>query len=108
MRVLVTRPEEDSDRLAVCLGAIGVEVLPEPLLSIDYLDGPMLNLDGVQALLVTSANGIRALARRSTARGTPVYAVGDASAGAARDVGFTDVASASGVDAEAFAAAGAR
>jgi len=56
----------------------------------------MLNLDGVQALLVTSANGIRALARRSTARGTPVYAVGDASAGAARDVGFTDVASASG------------
>lgn len=102
MRVLVTRPEEDADQLISRLGAIGVEVLPEPLLFIDYLDGPAPSLNGVQALLATSANGVRALARRSTERGTPVYAVGAASAKAALDAGFTKVVSADG-DVEALA-----
>jgi uroporphyrinogen-III synthase len=96
MRVWVTRPEEDAAELAEALRAEGIEVLVEPLLRIVYVDGPPLDLAGVQALLATSANGIRAFTRRSEQRDVPVLAVGDATARAARAAGFTSVESASG------------
>jgi uroporphyrinogen-III synthase len=54
------------------------------------------DLSGVQALLCTSANGVRALARITTERELPLLAVGDATASRARAEGFTDVASAAG------------
>lgn len=57
---------------------------------------PNLNLTEVQALLITSANGIRALARAHGDRDIIVCAVGDASAKAARDLGFKKVSSAAG------------
>jgi uroporphyrinogen-III synthase len=66
------------------------------LLTIEYIDRPHLNFDGVQALLVTSANGARALARRTSIRDLPVLAVGDASARAAVAAGFAVVRSAAG------------
>ncbi len=96
MRVLVTRPREDGEKLADVLRTRGIEVLLEPLLCIEYLDGPGLDLGGVQALVVTSANGLRAFARRDDRRGLPVYAVGDASAQAAAEAGFSRVISAAG------------
>jgi len=102
LRILVTRPEADAKPLAKRLKAMGMEVILEPLLFIEYLDGPELNLSGVQALLATSANGVRALARRCRGRACPVYAVGDASARAAREAGFTKIVCASG-DVEALA-----
>ena len=102
MRILVTRPEEDAAPLARELEAMGVEPVAAPMMSIRYLDGPALDLDGVQALLVTSANGARALAGRSSRRDLPALAVGDASARAARELGFKNVESASG-DVEALA-----
>jgi uroporphyrinogen-III synthase len=61
----------------------------------------------VQALLFTSVNGVRALARQSRARTAPALCVGDATAQAARDAGFGDVRSADG-DAETLAAFAAR
>lgn len=94
--LLVTRPSEDAARLAEALAAKGYDVLAEPLLIIEEIDGPDLDLDGVQALLVTSANGARALARRTALRDLPVLAVGDASARAAREAGFVSVQSAAG------------
>ncbi len=102
MRVLITRPEEDARPLAERLAARGIETLVEPLLIIVPVAGAELDLDGVQALLVTSANGARALARASARRDLPVYAVGEASGARARALGFAAVRSAGG-DVEALA-----
>jgi len=95
-RVLVTRPEEDSGPLVAALAGRGHAVLRQPLLRIVYEEGAPPDLNGVQALLFTSANGVRAFARRSDRRDLPAYAVGDATAGAARDAGFARVKSAGG------------
>ncbi len=98
MRVLVTRPEEDAAALVVALQARGHEALVEPMLTVVPAAGvtPPRDLDGVQALLFTSANGARAFARLSERRDLPVFAVGDASAEAARTAGFAAVESAGG------------
>ncbi len=103
MRLLVTRPREDAEVLAVLLRERGVETVIEPLISIRDVDGPGLDLAGVQALLITSANGIRAFSRRQGDRDIAVFAIGDASARAARGLGFENVTSAAG-DGEALAA----
>ena len=88
MRVWITRPAEDAARLAEAIRAQGIEVLIEPLIRIVFADGPPLALAGAQALLATSANGVRAFARRGQQRDVLVLAVGDASARAAREEGF--------------------
>lgn len=103
MRLILTRPLADSLRTAEALKAMGHEAIVAPLLSIVPCDGPALALDGVQALLVTSANGAEALARRTARRDLPVFAVGPQSAKTARDAGFAQVESAQG-DAKALAA----
>jgi len=103
VRLLLTRPSEDSEELAVELAGIGVTALIEPMLHIEFIDAPPPDLSGVQALLVTSANGARAFSKVSPERDIPVYAVGDASARMAREAGFTHVASAAG-DVDALAA----
>jgi uroporphyrinogen-III synthase len=98
MRVLVTRPEEDARSLVAALEARGHEALVEPMLTIAPAEGAEspLDLTDIQALVFTSANGVRAFARLSEARNLPVFAVGDASAEAARAVGFETVESAGG------------
>jgi len=96
VRVLLTRPREDSEPLAAALRERGVGALIEPLLIVELLPGSPLDLDQVQALLATSANGVRAFAAREAGRGLPVYAVGDATARIARETGFGSVESASG------------
>ena len=75
----------------------------EPLLIIDFLPGPALDLAGVQAILATSANGVRALGLRSDGRTLPLLAVGDATGREARAIGFAAVESAAG-DVAALAA----
>jgi len=102
VRLLLTRPREDSEALAEALARRGHQSLIEPLLSIEYAGGPPPDLDGVQAIVVTSANGVRALAAADGRRHLPVFAVGDASARAARDCGFGPVDSAAG-DVESLA-----
>ena len=98
MRVLVTRPEEDASALVAALAARGHEALVEPMLTVTPAPGvtPPLELDGVQALLFTSANGVRAFARLTERRDLPVFTVGDASAEAATVAGFEAVVSADG------------
>ena len=96
MRLLLTRPREDAEELVGLLADLGIETLVEPLMSIRDRDAPAPDLTGVQAILATSANGVRALARRSDDQGLPVYAVGDATARAARAAGYGLVESAQG------------
>lgn len=52
--------------------------------------------DPVQGLLMTSANGVREFAALEKKRDWPVYAVGDATAQAAKEAGFKTVHSAQG------------
>ena len=96
MRVLITRPWEDAEPLAAALRTHGVDSVVAPLLNVRYLAGPALDLQGVQVLLATSANGVRAFAARQPDRNLPVYAVGDATARTARAEGFAEVEVASG------------
>jgi uroporphyrinogen-III synthase len=95
LRVLITRPEAEAAALAAELGARGHQALVQPLLAI-VPTGAAVDLAGVQAVLATSANGVRALAAATPARRLPLYTVGDATARVARACGFTDVASAAG------------
>jgi uroporphyrinogen-III synthase len=99
MRLLVTRPEPDNERTAAALRALGHEVVLAPLLHIEAVAGADLGTPPWSAILITSANGARALARhprRGELLGLPVLAVGGSSAVAARAAGFADVASADG------------
>ena len=96
IRALVTRPLPDAGRTADALAARGVRALVEPMLRIELLPAPALDLGGVQALLFTSANGVRAFAAASPKRGLPVLAAGGATAREARAAGFRHVESAAG------------
>lgn len=102
MRILVTRPAEDGAEIAQLLADMGHEAVLAPLLTVQIFDGPKLALDGMQAILATSANGVRALAVRSDARDVPVFAVGPQTADAAAQAGFIRVRNADG-DAVALA-----
>lgn len=111
MKALVTRPREDAAGLTAALVARGIEPLLEPLLSIELArDAEAVlaaALPGAQAALFTSANGVRAFARVSPRRDLPAFAVGDATARAARAAGFARIESAGG-DVHALAALAAR
>ena len=109
MRLLVTRPEPDAARTAEVLRARGHQFLLAPLLRMEPigadLSGPWT------AIVLTSANAARALASNPEQRrltGLPVLTVGDRSAQAAREAGFTDVASAQGALADLVGLAAAR
>lgn len=95
--LLVTRPAEDGEATAQKLRARGYDPILSPLLTITVLaDAPLPDLTGYHGLIVTSANGVRALAERTGRRGDLILAVGDHTAAKARTLGFTQVESASG------------
>jgi uroporphyrinogen-III synthase len=95
-QALVTRPRAEAEGLAEALAGRGIAALIEPLLEIRYHDAPAPDLARVQAVLCTSANGVRALARLSGEREVRLFAVGEATAARARAEGFARVASAAG------------
>jgi uroporphyrinogen-III synthase len=98
-RALLTRPREETGALVDALAARGIGAQIEPMMQIHFRNGAP-DLYGVQAVLCTSANGVRALARVSPERGLPLFAVGDATADRARALGFRLVESASGNSAD--------
>ncbi|HUO99809.1 MAG TPA: uroporphyrinogen-III synthase [Rhizomicrobium sp.] len=104
MRILITRPKEDAERFAEAARARGHEAVCAAVLSVHFYEGPELTLDGVSAVLATSANGVRAFARRTDNRELPVFTVGPQTADAAKRAGFERVECADG-DAETLAAA---
>jgi uroporphyrinogen-III synthase len=105
MRVLITRPEREAATLAQVLATRGHQAVIAPLFHMQVLHPPddfPAMLAACQAILVTSANGARALAEASEQRSKPIFAVGDTTASTAEGLGFHSVASASG-DAAALA-----
>lgn len=95
-RVLVTRPAPDAETTARRIEARGYAANIDSLLTVRWLDTPAPSLSGVQAVLFTSANGVRGLARRGPLPHLPAWTVGAATAAAAREAGFAEVASAGG------------
>ena len=98
---LLTRPRPDSEHLAALLRAVGVDSLIDPVINIIPLEGASLPpLEEVQALLLTSATGVRALAAllapEDKAHDKPLFTVGAATAEAARGAGFKHVETAGG------------
>jgi uroporphyrinogen-III synthase len=99
MAVLVTRPHPDNEATAERLRAGGYEVLLAPMLKFEPVavrDDPDADYD---AVIVTSANALRAIARQPAERRLvklPLFAVGDHTAFAARRAGFGKVISADG------------
>jgi uroporphyrinogen-III synthase len=96
MRVLLTRPQQDAGVFAGRLRELGHQALSAPLLRVHFRDGEPLAFDGVQGILVTSANGVRALARRTQRRDLPVFAVGPQTAQEAMSAGFARIENAHG------------
>src|SRR5204862_7611070 len=83
MRVLITRPEREATALATALGQRGHVAVIAPLFRLDILHPPgdfAAALASCQAVLLTSANGVRALAEASEQRSSPIFAVGDTTA----------------------------
>jgi len=98
MAILVTRPQPDNEATAAALRAKGFEVLLAPMLRFE----PVAFHDDTDArygaMIVTSANAIRAIEAHLTGRllTLPLFAVGERSAEAARRAGFGDVTVAEG------------
>jgi uroporphyrinogen-III synthase len=94
-RIAITRAQPEAQRTAEKLAALGAEPIIAPLLEVKDRTFDA-DLGGVQALLFTSANGVRASARVIADRALPALTVGDATARAAREAGFSEVRSAGG------------
>ncbi|MFN3583939.1 uroporphyrinogen-III synthase [Phenylobacterium sp.] len=101
-RIWITRAQPGADVTAERVRALGHEAVVAPLLAVRILPDVDVDLTGVAALAFTSANGVRAFADACGERSLKVFAVGAATAQAARQAGFRSVLSADG-DVEALA-----
>ena len=93
MRLLVTRPEPDANETAAALAAMDHTVLVEPVTRIVVPPPPEIAFRPA-AIVFTSRNAVRAAVGWPQVSGwqdTTVFAVGERTAMAARDTGFTDV-----------------
>lgn len=99
-RVWITRAQPGAARTAARLTARGFTPVVAPLLTIRPLPDALTQAPDfatVAALAFTSPNGVAAFAALTPdLRDRPVFAVGDATAEAAREAGFSDARSASG------------
>lgn len=98
-RLLVTRPRPDADRTAERLRDIGITPVVSPLMRLAPLAADLPPPGEVAALALTSANAVRALdalGAGASYRHLPVFAIGPATAAAAREAGFEDVCIAAG------------
>ena len=98
MRLLVTRPVDEAERVAALLRARGNEVVVAPLLRIETIENADFAQGPWAGILLTSANALRAVTprRRNELISLPVFAVGPRTAEAALAAGFSKVLSAEG------------
>lgn len=93
MQLLLTRPDPgpDGDDLEAALKSAGHGVTRAPLLTITHT-GTLPSFGGMQGLIATSSNGLRAVAPfPEAALRLPLYAVGPATAALGRVLGFRQV-----------------
>ena len=101
-KIWITRAQPGAEATAERVRGLGHEALVAPLLAVRALEEAVIDLGGVAALAFTSSNGVRCFADLSPERQIRVFAVGAATAQAARAAGFKLVLSADG-DVEALA-----
>ena len=99
-RLLVLLPEPGASATVRHAQALGLDAIAVPLFKIEAIDWRAPGGSGFDGLLLTSANAIRAGGEQiEELRKLKVYAVGEATAKAAREAGFDIVASGdAGVD----------
>lgn len=96
MRVLLTRPISDSQEIAQALRAKGFTVDLEPLMHVEFLPDPKIIIEHFQAIIFTSANGIRAYHNNNYNKKKCFYVVGERSGQVAQSLGLKEVISANG------------
>jgi uroporphyrinogen-III synthase len=89
VKLLVLRPEPGASETAERARAIGLDPVVAPLFAIEGVEGPPVDANRYDAVLLTSANGARHAPAGLTA--LPCFAVGERTAEAARAAGFADV-----------------
>jgi uroporphyrinogen-III synthase len=88
VRVIVTRPADRAQPLAVRLRALGHEVVLCPLIRVESLGDAPVDVSGYDWVIVTSANGAAELARRMQGRPRRVAAIGPGTAAALAEHGI--------------------
>jgi uroporphyrinogen-III synthase len=96
MRVLITRPRENTAFLASQLKDLGHQVTIDPLIEVIPLTPDLPPLSSVQAVVTTSQQAIRRLSTLTLLRDFPLWCVGSESAKVARDSGFQTIHEAGG------------
>lgn len=96
LTVWITRAEPGASETAERVIAHGHKAVVAPLLALERLPHPQIDLHDVRALAFTSANGVRAFAAASPERAFRVFAVGAATATEAKAVGFRSLLSGEG------------
>ncbi|HVQ07203.1 MAG TPA: uroporphyrinogen-III synthase [Allosphingosinicella sp.] len=92
MKVLVLRPQPGADETAARARALGLEVVVAPLFAVRPLAWTPPDPAGFDAVMLTSASAARQAADGLTPfEALPCYAVGEATATAAREAGFADI-----------------
>ncbi len=102
MRIWVTRSAPEAEATADRLRTRGHAPLVAPVLNLRRAEGPPPSLSGIGAVAFTSRNAVTVFCEASQDRTLRVFAVGAATARAAREAGFARVESAEG-DVEALA-----
>jgi uroporphyrinogen-III synthase len=100
----ITRAQPGADATAERLRRIGLTPVVAPLLVVQRIAEATVDLTDAAAIVFTSANGVAAFVELSPERALRVFAVGEATAGAARRERFKNVLSTQG-DVQALAAA---
>lgn len=95
-RIWITRAQPGAEATAEAVRRLGHEPFVAPLLEVRVTGSGPVDLAGVGALAFTSANAVRAFAERTTAPDLPAFAVGPATAEAARRAGFARVIASDG------------
>jgi uroporphyrinogen-III synthase len=85
VKILLTRPEGRNEQLAEALGALGLDVVCEPLIAVEPLGDDPVDVDGYDWVVVTSVVGANELRRRMRGRPKRVAAIGQATADAFGD-----------------------
>lgn len=92
MKVLILRPQPGADETAARARALGLSPVVAPLFALRPLAWTPPDPAGFDAAMLTSASAARCGGNALAAyAGLPCYAVGEASAAAARDAGFADI-----------------
>lgn len=87
MKVIVTRPRDQSGPLVARLEELGHEVVECPLIEIEPFE-EAVDVEGYEWVIVTSPNGARELARRARGGLPKVAAVGPGTAETLRELGI--------------------